>query len=218
MHTVEIQPPGTRDPAAQPAHSARPGIRRRELLAAADRVIRRRGPDASMDEIAAEAGITKPILYRHFGDKDRLYAALVDRYMRLLYLEAERALGETNPRRRLAAAVGAFLDAVEREPQVFRFVRRVTTEQREAAEAAGAFVSGHAAEIARATRRDLERLGLDADAAEPWAHGIVGMMQFIAAWWLETRSVSRERLVDHMTALLWEGFGHLHEAPRPPAR
>lgn len=44
--------------------------RRRELLEAADRVVLRDGPQASMNAIAAEAGITKPILYRHFGDKE----------------------------------------------------------------------------------------------------------------------------------------------------
>jgi AcrR family transcriptional regulator len=194
------------------AAADRNGDRRAQLLEAADRVIRRRGPDASMDEIAAAAGVTKPILYRHFGDKDGLYAALVERYMQALYREAERALDEPNPRRRLAHAVDAFLEAVEREPEVFRFVRRLTTEQRQAADVAGAFVAGHAATIAQATRQDLERLGLDADAAEPYAHGIVGMMQFVAAWWLETRLLPRERLVDQLTTLLWEGFGHLHEA------
>lgn len=199
--------------------AARPAVSRRRLLAAADRVVRRRGPDASMDEIAAEAGITKPILYRHFGHKDGLYAALAERYMQVLYREAEQALGETNPRRRVAAAVNAFLESVEQQPEVFRFVRRTMLEQPEAARAAGEVVRSHAARIADATRPDLVRLGLDAGAAEPWAHGIVGMMQSVAAWWLETRLVSRERLVDQVTTLLWEGFGHLHESgagsPRP---
>ncbi len=204
MGIVEEQPGGH-------GVAERNGQRRRQLLAAADRVIRRRGPDASMDEIAAEAGVTKPIIYRHFGDKDGLYAALVGRYMRALYREADRALVEPNPRRRVAAAVGAFLAAVEQQPEVFRFVRRATTEQREAAVVAGAFVAGHAAKIAQVTRQDLERLGLDVDAAEPWAHGIVGMMQFVAAWWLDTRTMPLDRLVDQVTTLLWEGFGHLHE-------
>ena len=54
--------------------------RRRELLEAADRVVLRDGPGASMNAIAAEAGITKPILYRHFGDKGGLYAALAKRH------------------------------------------------------------------------------------------------------------------------------------------
>jgi AcrR family transcriptional regulator len=190
---------------------SRAGQRRRQLLAAADRVIRRRGPDASMDEIAAEAGVTKPILYRHFGHKDGLYAALVSRYMRTIYRGSESALLETNPRRRIADAVDAFLQAVEREPQIFRFVARATNEQPEAAGVAGALVRRHADEIARTTRQDLERLGLDSDAAEPWAHGIVGMMQYVASWWLEHPEVPRERLVEQVSTLLWDGFGHLHE-------
>ena len=186
--------------------------RRSDLLAAADRVIRRRGPDASMDEIATEAGVTKPILYRHFGDKDGLYAALVERFLEALYAAADETLAETNPRRRIAAAVASFLAAVEAEPQVFHFVRRATTEQRQAAEVAGAFITAHAGRIANATRPDLERIGADPSSAEPFAHGIVGMFQFVAAWWLDTRAVPREQLVDDMTTLLWEGFGHLHES------
>ena len=188
--------------------------RRRQLILAADRVIRRRGPNASMDEIAAEAGVTKPILYRHFGHKDGLYQVLVRRYVRAIYRSAEAKLVEENPRRRLAHAVDAFLQTVEREPEIFRFVRRATTEQQDAAGAAGAVVHRHAEAIARTTRADLERLGLDPEAAEPWAHGIVGMMQFVASWWLEHPDVPRERLVNQLTTLLWDGFGHLHERPR----
>jgi len=186
--------------------------RRAELLDAAERAIRRRGPDASMDEIAAEAGVTKPILYRHFGDKDGLYAALVERLLEKLYGGTDETLTETNPRLRLAAGIAAFLTAVERDPQVFYFVRRATTEQRQAAEVAGRVIAAHAARIARATRPDLERIGVDPGAAEPFAHGIVGMFQFVAAWWLESKEIPRDRLVDEMTALLWEGFGHLHES------
>ena len=184
--------------------------RRRQLIAAADRVIRRRGPDASMDEIAAEAGVTKPILYRHFGHKDGLQRVLVRRYLRAIYRGSEAKLAEENPRRRIAHAVDAFLQTVEREPEIFRFVRAISTEP-EVADAAGAVVQRHAEAIARTTRADLERLGLDVDAAEPWAHGIVGMMQFVASWWLEHPDVPRERLVNQLTTLLWDGFGHLHE-------
>jgi AcrR family transcriptional regulator len=195
--------------AAPPRHKA--VVRRRQLLAAADRVIRRRGPDASMDEIAAEAGVTKPILYRHFGHKDGLYGALVRRYMRAIYRAPESALVEANPRKRIEAAVDAFLQSVEREPEIFRFVRATTLAQPDAAGVAGEFVRRHAEEIARTARADLDRMGLDSDAADPWAHGIVGMMQSVAAWWLEHPEVPRQRLADQVTTLLWEGFGHLHE-------
>ena len=73
-------PPPHGPPARAPAGPRRdPDERRAELLGAAERAIRRIGPHASMDEIAAEAGITKPILYSHFGDKAGLVTALSGR-------------------------------------------------------------------------------------------------------------------------------------------
>ena len=164
-----------------------------------------------MEEIAAEAGVTKPILYRHFGHKDGLHRVLVRRYVRAIYRGPESKLAEENPRKRIAGAVDAFLEAVEREPQIFRFVRAASISDPAAVDTAGDLVRRHADAIARTTRADLQRLGLDADAAEPWAHGIVGMMQFVASWWLEHPDVPRERLVNQVTSLLWDGFGHLHE-------
>ncbi|MBI0378905.1 helix-turn-helix transcriptional regulator, partial [Streptomyces albiflaviniger] len=66
--------------------------RRKELLEAADRVVLRDGPEASMNAIAAEAGITKPILYRHFGDKGGLYRALAKRHTDALLASLRAAL------------------------------------------------------------------------------------------------------------------------------
>src|SRR3954469_13134032 len=73
--------------------------RRRELLEAADRVVLRDGPQASMNAIAAEAGITKPILYRHFGDKGGLYAALAKRHTDALLDSLRAALDAPAERR-----------------------------------------------------------------------------------------------------------------------
>jgi hypothetical protein len=131
--------------------------------------------------------------------------------MEALYQESnEVMLTATRPHRRIADGIDAFLRTVEREPQMFRFVRYV--QLHEAAGAAGAVMRRHVAYIADATRRDLERAGLDTAAAEPLAHGLVGMMQFVAAWWLETRAVPREQLVAQLTAWLWHGFRDLDEA------
>ncbi len=73
--------------------------RRRELLEAADRVVLRDGPQASMNAIAAEAGITKPILYRHFGDKGGLYSALAKRHTDALLAALRAALDAPSERR-----------------------------------------------------------------------------------------------------------------------
>ena len=88
--------------------------RRLELLDAADRVIRRGGIAFSMDEIASEAGITKPVLYRHFGDKEGLHEALTERYIGELKQALRPATRTDEPRARLAATIDAYLAYVER--------------------------------------------------------------------------------------------------------
>ena len=85
------------------ASAAPPNSGAAELLEAADRVVLRDGPGASMNAIAAEAGITKPILYRHFGDKGGLYRALAVRHTDALL-----------------AALRAALDAPARAPRAGR--------------------------------------------------------------------------------------------------
>ena len=97
--------------------------RRMQLLAAADRVVQREGSAATMNVIAAEAGITKPILYRHFGDKGGLYRALAERHTDLL-LERLRAALTTRGglQARTLATVDAYLASVEEQPQVYRFL------------------------------------------------------------------------------------------------
>lgn len=183
--------------------AAERAARREELLDAADRIVRRDGPAASMATIAAEAGITKPILYRHFGDKSGLYAALADRYTGRLLGELQVALEAGRTRRdRVERTVGAYLLAIELEPQVYRFL----VHSDEAA-------SAHS-QVRSFTRRLSTLLagGMTAELAAPpvrasaWAHGIVGMVQSAGDWWLETGSCSREELVQELTALLFGAY------------
>ena len=177
--------------------------RRQELLDAADRIVRRDGPAASMATIAAEAGITKPILYRHFGDKSGLYAALADRYTRRLLGELQDALEAGRTRRdRVERTVDAYLLAIEQEPQVYRFL--VHSDEAAAAQS----------QVRSFTRRlsTLLAAGMAAELAAPparasaWAHGVVGMVQAAGDWWLETGSCSRQELVQELTALLFGAY------------
>ena len=97
--------------------------RRGQLLAAADRVVQRQGSAASMNLIAAEAGITKPILYRHFGDKGGLYRALAERHIDWLLDRLRTALlTRGGLRARTNATIDAYLASVEEQPQVYRFL------------------------------------------------------------------------------------------------
>jgi AcrR family transcriptional regulator len=182
--------------------------RRAELLDVADRVIQRRGVVVSMDEIASEAGITKPVLYRHFGDKDGLYEALTERYVDELKLALKPAIEAEEPRERLAAAIDAYLSYVEREPARYRFLLHASEQPRTAGTVAE-FRRRHIGECAFTAEDNLRRAGMDPGFAEPWAECVSGMVRAAGTSWLETRSLPRERLVDYLTTILWDGFSSL---------
>lgn len=177
--------------------------RREELLDAADRIIRRDGPAASMAEIAAEAGISKPILYRHFGDKGGLYAALTERYTGRLLVELRAALDSGQGRRdRVERTIRAYLGSIETDPGVYRFLTR---------SGEGLPASSHVLSFRRRLARLLAdgialELGVPVARAETWAHGIVGMVESAGDCWLETRHVTREELVVELTELLFGAY------------
>ncbi|MDQ3939990.1 MAG: TetR/AcrR family transcriptional regulator [Actinomycetota bacterium] len=194
---------------------ARRAERRQHLLDVADRVVQRDGPEASINQIAAEAGIAKPILYRHFGDKGGLYQALAERYVQSLMARLRDALREeTAPRARLAATIDAYLGFVEDHPEMYQFLmHRAVPEQLEAHATVADFIRQVAAEVAVVLGEELRRAGMDSGGAEPWAHGIVGMVQLAGDWWLRNRSMPRQRLVEYLTTLLWNGFAGMTDTP-----
>ncbi|MFE5483073.1 TetR family transcriptional regulator [Streptomyces sp. NPDC056527] len=190
--------------------------RRRELLEAADRVVLRDGPKASMNAIAAEAGITKPILYRHFGDKGGLYRALATRHTDALLSALRAALdAPADRRRRVEATLDTYLASIEAMPQVYRFLMHPAEETHQAEQ--GFDVGRHSAPVLRRMGEELgqviaERIDLGPAGeaqARIWGHGIVGMMHAAGDWWLGERPCSRSELVQALSDLLW---GRLAEA------
>ncbi|MDF3342214.1 TetR/AcrR family transcriptional regulator [Mycolicibacterium septicum] len=62
---------------------------RQQILTAAERVIMRYGvPKTTMDDIGKEAGVSRPTVYRYFGDRDALLGALIERRSRMLFARA----------------------------------------------------------------------------------------------------------------------------------
>jgi AcrR family transcriptional regulator len=182
--------------------------RREELLDAADRIVQRDGPAVSMASIAAEAGITKPILYRHFGDKEGLYAALAARHTDRLLHVLQNALGAGGTARaRVERTIGAYLATIEAEPEVYRLLVH-SAEFPAAAEAHG--------QVQSFLRRfsELLALGIASELglkpgsarAETWARGIVGMVQSAGDWWLQSASLDRDAVVRELTDLLWGAY------------
>jgi len=202
---------------AEPADEGA-GSRREELLDAADRVVRREGPRASMNAIAAEAGITKPILYRHFGDKHGLYRALADRHTTGLLEAVRGALALPLERRDLVEAVlDTYLAAIEARPQVYRFVTH--PDPADGLSPAGPLAPALqqiAAELATAIRGQVDLGAETALLAETWSRAVTGMVLAAGDWWLEARPCGRDDMVRALADLLW---GRLAAAgQRPTAR
>ena len=183
--------------------AAERAVRREALLDAADRIVRRDGPAASMATIAAEAGITKPILYRHFGDKSGMYAALADRYTSGLLAQLQEALEAGRTRRdRVERTVDAYLAAIEAEPQVYRFLVH-SDEAAPVQSQVRSFTRRLSALLADGI---VAELGVAPERAAAWAHGIVGMVQAAGDWWLETGRCTRAELVAELTDLLFGAY------------
>jgi AcrR family transcriptional regulator len=196
----------------RPDREARHAAKRQQLLDAAIAVVRREGPAASMEDIAREAGITKPIVYRAFGDRDGLTRAVADLFAAELRESLAKAIEDApDDRGRVSAAIDAYVSFIEREPSIMRFlVHRGLDGDR--AIAMSDFVRSVAAIITQALGEGLRERRLDSGAAEPWAYAIVGAVHLAGDWWLERKTLSRERVVEYLTSLVWDGMRNF--APR----
>jgi AcrR family transcriptional regulator len=175
--------------------------RRDELLEAALGVIRRQGRTASMEAMAAAAKITKPILYRYFGDREGLFNAVADRFTSELIQRIEAALSsDAPPRDRLVAAIDSYVGFIEDDTELYGFVM----------EARMTLLLGVAdriaVPIARAIGEELRRVNADSGPAEAWAYGIVGMVHLAGAHWATNPTLPRARFVDYLTELVWRGM------------
>jgi AcrR family transcriptional regulator len=178
------------------------------LLSAAVAAIQRHGPGASMEQLAAEAGVTKPNLYWYFGDKGGLYEAIAHRYVDLVAAEVRTAIGTSSePRETLVAGIEAYLRLVESEPNIYRFLmQRARFEQSTTQRAIDHFLRQLGQELGLLVGDRLAAAGQDTGGAEVFGHAIVGMVNTTADWWVERSVLPRTRLVGYLTELLWDGL------------
>lgn len=178
------------------------------MLEAAINVVRREGPAVSMEEIAHEAGVTKPIVYRAFGDREGLTRAVADRFADELAGSLERAIAEApDDRGRVSGAIDAYLSFIERDPAILRFlVTRSLETVSDTGIAMSPFVNRMGQLVTQALGEALRTRSLDSGAAEPWAYAIVGAVHLAGDWWLERRTMPRERLTEYLTTLVFDGM------------
>jgi AcrR family transcriptional regulator len=182
--------------------------RKQSLLEAAVACIRREGPGASMDQIAAEAGVTKPILYRHFRHKADLYEAIAAHFTTVVASNLRRARKKNaHPRVVLRAAIDSYIRLVEREREIYRFLmQRARLSRLSEGGPVENFMRQLGDEIGLVLGERMHDAGLDSGPAEVWGHAIVGMVSAAVDWWVDRPVLPRRRLVEYLTDLLWHGF------------
>jgi AcrR family transcriptional regulator len=186
--------------------------RREQLVDAAVTAIGKRGAGVGMEEIAAEAGTSKTVVYRHFTDRTDLYVAVCSRVAGALLTELRAAMDRSDtPRATLAAAIETYLAFIEADPELYRFVVHPQGQNghfgpsdADPISTLSDLVGDQAAAI---LAEELRRAGRAPDAGQPWGHGVIGMVRAAADWWLRAgRPMLRTELAAHLTDLAWAGL------------
>jgi AcrR family transcriptional regulator len=196
--------PGAGD-ARRDRWSAHREQRRGEFIAAALRVLAAQGPDVTMDAVAAEAGVTKPVLYRYFSDKTALVTALGEFGSNALLDRLLPAIAADLPAlTRIRGTITAYFESVDELPNLYWLIVRHTAGEIPAENDPYQRNKDLIATALTALFGDyLRAYGLDSGAAEPWAYGITGLVQATVEWWLQRRSMSRVHAIEYTTQLIY---------------
>jgi AcrR family transcriptional regulator len=188
-------------------------VREQQLLDVAEEQFATRGYDsASIEEIARLAGVTRPIVYDHFGDKEGVYLACLRRArgeLQEMILVATAAA--STPREMLERGTDAYFEFVERSGQRWTVLF------------GGAGLTGAAAdEVARLRFTTVGHIrdlvagiapGADAVAIEAFAHAISGSAEQVAKWWRANPHLTRAQVVAQQCAFAWTGLRELLPEP-----
>ena len=187
--------------------------RREQLIAIARGLFADRGFDGtSIEEVAARAEVSKPVVYEHFGGKEGLYAVVVDREVRQLLDMMQAALTAGPARVLLEQAACALLDYIEQSPGGFRILVRDSP----IGSATGSFVSiigDVASRVEHILASEFKTRGFDADTAPMYAQMLVGMVGTAGQWWLDERQPAKEVVAAHLVNLAWNGLSGLEKDP-----
>ena len=187
--------------------------RRAQLLDVGRTLFAERGYEAtSVEEVAARAKISKPVVYEHFNGKEGLYAVIVDREVQALLDRITRSLEGDHPKALLAQAAEAFLTYIEEEPEGFRILVRdspVTSSTGTLASVIGDIAS----QVEYILVDQFKERGYDTKLAALYSQALVGMVALVGQWWLFTGEPKRDVVAAHLVNLAWHGLEGLEKKP-----
>ncbi|MGD7001793.1 TetR family transcriptional regulator [Corynebacterium halotolerans] len=187
--------------------------RREQLISIGRSVFAERGFEgASVEEIAARAAVSKPVVYEHFGGKEGLYAVVIDREMQRLEHLITEALEKGRSKVRIERAVMALLTYVEQETDGFQILVRDMTPGKD--RSYSTLLNTAVGQVSHILGRSFERQGLNEDAAVLYGQALVGMVSMTAQWWLDERQPPKEEVAAHIVNLCWYGLAGMKGHPQ----
>ena len=192
------------------------GPQRREQLVDVGRALfaERGFEGTSVEQISEAAGVSKPVIYEHFGGKEGLYAVVVDREIQALLGQITDALTEHegNARALLEAAALALLDYIETSTDGFRILVRDSPP----GQSTGSFaslISDVATQVEHILAAEFKRRRLDPKTAPLYAQMLVGMVAIPGGWWLDSRKMKKDDVAAHLVNLAWNGLAGMEAKP-----
>jgi AcrR family transcriptional regulator len=188
--------------------------RREQLLNIGRRLFAERGFEGtSIEEIAAQAGVSKPVVYEHFGGKEGLYAVVVDREVERLLTTATQMLAGDHTREKFESAAIALLKYIEDNADGFRILVR-DSHPASGTGTFGTLLSDIASQVEYIIEDTFRARGYDSKLAPMYAQMLVGMVAFTGQWWLDARKPKLEEVAAHLINLAWNGLSGLDPKPR----
>lgn len=188
--------------------------RREQLIEVGRKLFAHKGFEGTtVEEIAAKASVSKPVVYEHFGGKEGLYAVVVDREIAALLGGITGALSaELGSRQTLERAAGALLDYIESNTDGFRILVRDSPP----GQATGSFaslISDVATQVEHILAAEFKSRRLDPRTAPLYAQMLVGMVALTGQWWLDSRKMKKADVAAHLVNLAWNGLAGLEKKP-----
>jgi len=188
--------------------------RREQLLDIGRRLFAERGLDGtSIEEIAAQAGVSKPVVYEHFGGKEGLYAVVVDREVERFLTMGTRLLEGEDTMAKFELAAVQLLRYIQENSDGFRILVRDSNPT----SGSGTFaslISDIASQVEYILGDVLEKRGYDPALAPVYAQMLVGMVASAGQWWLDARKPGLEEMAAHLVNLAWNGLRELDPKPQ----
>ncbi len=189
--------------------------RREQLIDVGCSLFAERGYDgASIEEVAARAGVSKPVVYGHFGGKEGLYAVVVDREVQRLLTRFTGALTGDSPKQLLEQATLALLVYVEDQTDGFRLLVRQSPAPLPDSGGFATIISGVAQQVEHLLAAEFAARGFATTLAGLYSQALVGQVALVGQWWLDDRTVARDVVAAHLVNLAWNGLAALEPAPQ----